>query len=229
MFNYRYVRFILFGICFIQSLWATIINIKYVPEFIGGLNLQQVKNCEATYTKQCSIKKNTKIPTILEYSECVEQKISKNRLCKMAWAIRKNTAYPINQARQYGKVTVFSILTLADGQDVFYMIDKLGQLINLTDDESLVQNNLSYLKLKKIYPNISLTDFVAFNKKSYSVYNNFPTTKMNSNKIELIFKQELRDGPCVGCKTVGVAYIAYKFYLDKFESVRLLKLERYIN
>ena len=231
MLSFRYIKFVLFGIYLAQSLWATTINIKHVPEFIGGLNLQQINDCEAIYSKQCRgvIYQDDKVPRMFQYWECINQKMSKDISCKMAFTIRENIGHPINNLKQYGKITVFSVLTIADGQDVFYIVDNSGQLIDLTSDDGLVKNNPRYLELKEIYPNVSLTAFIASNKrlnnKHNSLYNNFPTPKVNSSTIELIFRQELRDGYCVACKTVGTAYLAYRFNLGKFVDVRLLKVE----
>ncbi len=197
--------------------------IKTVPEFLGGLNVSQINSCEQKYKKACPLK-NAKIDT--QQWECIEKKMAKDKTCIQASKIREHTGYPAIKFKQYGSVTVFTFTTLADGVDVFYMVDTKGQLISLNTAMNLDKNN-HYVALKKKYPEIALTGFLSWAKINEDL---FPKTRMLPNKnLQLIFKQELKSPDCVACEKVGIVEMAYEFnqqgeYLEsKIISIRPLK------
>lgn len=177
---------------------------QYVSEFVGGLNISQIKSCETKYKKACPIvNAKTAVEWISEEWSCVEKKMAMDKICIQASKIRQLTSYPATELRKSKHVSIFTITTLADAQTIFYIVDAKGKLMHLSDDLDLSVDK-NYLSLKKRYPNIALTNFIYFDL--------YPKSRMLSNKHQqLIFRQELRDGACVGCSTIGIADIAYEF------------------
>ncbi len=179
--------------------------IKFVPEFVGGLNISQIKSCEIKYSKLCPLKKS--IMNTQQWP-CIEKKMAQDKSCIQAGKIRELTGYPAIKFNQYGSVTVFTFTTIADGVDVFYMVDTKGQLIPLDTEIDLSQNS-QYATLKKKYPEIALTGFLYWAKVNENL---FPKSRLLPNKNQqLIFKQELRSPDCVACAKVGIVEMAYEF------------------
>lgn len=180
--------------------------IKFVPEFVDGLNIPQIKNCEKKYSKLCPLMKKSIMNT--QQWPCIEEKMAHDKSCMQAHKIRQLTGYPASKFKQYGSVTVFTFTTIADGVDVFYMVDTKGQLISLNTEMDLSQNS-QYATLKKKYPEIALTGFLYWTKVNEDL---FPKTHLLPNKNrQLIFKQELRSPDCVACSKVGIVEMAYEF------------------
>lgn len=184
-------------------------GIQQVPAFAGGLNAQQISACEEKYEKACPIVgAKTAAEGFIQQNPCIEKKLAADHSCAQASAIRKITAYAPTKIKQYGVVSIFNITTLADGIDVYYIVDEPGRLIQLTTQINLDQNK-NYLTLKKQYPNIELTTFLYWTKLFEDL---FPKPDMlPNNGMQLIFRQELRSPGCVACAVVGVAAVVYLF------------------
>lgn len=199
-------KIIFLGICILATTaFADSEAIKSVPEFVGGLNVSQIKNCEKKYAKFCPMEKSI---MGTEQWPCIEKKMAKDKSCSQASMIRQHTGYPAIKFKHYGPVTVFTFSTIADGVDVFYMVDTKGQLIPLNTEMDLSENNY-YAALKKKYPEIALTGFLYWTKTNEDL---FPKTHTLPNKNQqLIFRQELRSPDCVACAKVGIVEIAYEF------------------
>lgn len=199
-------KIIFINICFLTATaFADSEAIKSVPEFRGGLNISQIKNCEKKYAKLCPVEKST---MGTQQWPCIEKKMAKDKSCLQASKIRQHTGYPAIKFKKYGHVTVFTFSTIADGVDVFYMVDTKGQLIALNTEMNLSGNN-HYVALKKKYPEIALTGFLYWTKINEDL---FPKAHSLPNKNQqLIFKQELRSPDCVACANVGVVEMAYEF------------------
>ncbi len=185
-------------------------NIQQIPEFRGGLNKKQILACEKQYQKECSKRQNAPFTEgIIQKWECMEQKMAQDTSCTQADQIYKKTGYFPEYFRQYGPVAVFNITTLADGQEIFYLVDAQGQLISLNSNFDL-KDDKTYLFLQKKYKNVALTTFLYFDEGLEFL--RFPRYYILPNKNQqLIFRQALRDGECVACATVGFAKIAYEF------------------
>lgn len=209
-----------------------------IPEFVGGLNVRQINQCEVNYIKKCSISESQSgMEGITKQWACMESAMSKDKSCAQAYMIHKLTSYPPTNIRQFDKkIAVFTTTALADGQITFYIVDKRGQLIRLTEDDNLVNKDPNYILLKKTYPNLSFTSFIFWSKLYEDVFPKFQplTTPTKTNPIktttqpisQLVFKQELRDGPCVACEPLAIVYVAYQFNpLDEFTNIQLLKIE----
>ncbi len=138
----------------------------------------------------------------------IEEKMAKDKSCIQASKIRQLTSYPATNIQKYGSVTVFEVITIADGINIFYMVDTKGGLISLDSDLNLKANK-KYSILKKKYPDITLTKFLYWIKINENL---FPKSQILINKNQqLIFQQELLDGECVACPRIGIADIAYEF------------------
>jgi hypothetical protein len=217
-------------LCFILLLFPfNVFAAKVDATFAGGLDIKKIQQCEKYYEKICKPSKaKTGGEEPFKKWSCVKEKMKLDQSCRQAYLIHDMTNYPPTELRSYPKgVAVFTITTLADGQTIFYIVDKKGQLINLADyndeNERLIKENPIYKKLKKHYPDLSFTDFIFW---SVPFEDQFPKTSFDGTHIQLIFKQELRDGPCVACKPVAVAQIAYTFDAQgKFSGVKILKVE----
>lgn len=197
---------IILGVClFTSSVRAEAEVIKPVPEFLGGLNVSQIIKCEKIYSKVCPAGKSI---MSAEQWACIEKKMAKDKRCIQASKIRRLTGYPATELKKYGPVTVFSFTTIADGIDVFYMVDSKGQLIPLHTSMDLGGVN-HFAELKKSYPEVALTGFLYWTKINENL---FPKNRIlpNSNQ-QLLFKQELRSPDCVACAKVGVVEMAYEF------------------
>ena len=201
-----FIKMTLFSICLLSiTVFGDNGAIRLVPEFLGGLNISQIKNCEKYYAKACPVR-NGKMD--FQQWPCIEKKMAKDKSCVQASKIRQLTGYPAIKFKQYGSVTVFTFTTIADGIDIFYMVDTKGQLIPLNTTMDLSKNN-HYAALKKKYPDIALTGFLYWTKVNEDL---FPKTHILPNKNQqLIFRQELRSPDCVACATVGIVEMAYEF------------------
>lgn len=206
-------------------------KVSVIPEFIGGLNIDQIEKCENHYEKKCSLfqTKNTG-EEIFQKKQCIEKKMAQEKVCRQASAIHHITYYEPFQMRRYSnKIVVFSTLSFADAQETFYIVDKKGELIELTMNDALVNKNPNYALLKKKYPNLALTSFIYWKNDFVNLQpDTFPELHSSSNSLilNLVFKQELRDNFCVACKPVAIAYIAYQFNPDsQFINTKLLKID----
>ncbi len=206
-------------------------KVSVIPEFIDGLNIDQIEKCENYYEKKCSLFQTKNIvEEISKENQCIEKKMAQKKACKQALAIRHITYYQAFEMRRYSnKIVVFSTRSLADAQDTFYIVDKKGELIELTVNDALVNKNPNYITLKKKYPNLALTSFIYWKNEFVNLQPDiFPElySSINSSFQNLVFKQELRDNFCVACKPVAIAYIAYQFNSNsQFINPKLLKID----
>lgn len=190
---------------FATSLLADSEVVRPVPEFLGGLNVSQIIKCEKIYSKVCPAGKTV---MSAQQSACIEKKMAKDKRCIQASKIRQLIGYPAMELKKYGPVTVFSFTTMADGIDVFYMVDSKGQLIPLNTSMDLSKEK-NFSSLKEKYPEIALTGFLYWTKINEDL---FPKTRILPTKNQqLLFKQELRSPDCVACPKVGVVEMAYEF------------------
>lgn len=61
------------------------------------------------------------------------KKMAHDKTCKQAYSIRKVTGYPSYNMRQYSnKIVIFFTTSIADAQDTHYIVDKKGELVELT-------------------------------------------------------------------------------------------------
>lgn len=188
--------------------WALDANVKSEPAFLDGLNVANVLACETKYQKECPAPKDEKsMDEKVAHDNCVTEKLSKDKACLQASKIRELTFYPAAQIKKYGQVSVFNNTSFADGVESFYMVDIKGHLIALTDQLNLSKNKV-FIKIKKKYPNVSLTTMLAWNKENEDL---FPKLLETSEKDSLVFKQVLSDGGCVACARVGVVEVAYEY------------------
>lgn len=195
--------------------------------FTGSLDIKQIKKCENDYEKICSMPEAKSLGEELAKKWlCMKEKMKFDKSCRQNYLIRDVTGYPPTELRRYPRgVVVFNIITLADGQTDFFIVDKDGKLLSLADnnDEQLINTNQIYNKLKKNYPNLSFTNFVFW---SVPFENRFPKTSFDGSNLQLIFKQELKDGPCVACNPVAIVHVAYIFDArGKFSGTKILKIE----
>jgi len=189
------------------------------------LDIQQIQKCEKYYGNICAFPETRYLADeIAKQWPCMNQKMRYDKSCYQAYLIRENTGYPPQEMRIYSKnISVFTIVTLADDQTEFFIVDKPGDLIKLTQDEKLVATTQYYIRLKKRYPELTLTTFIAWSKPFQTP---FPKEYLSNDSIKLVFQQELRDGPCVACKSVGIATVAYVFDKQgKFITVKILKIK----
>lgn len=197
------------SIVFISS--ANTLNFQYVPEFIGGLDIEKIQACKEKYDILCMTSKAKTALTgkdLVEKWSCMEDKMSHDKACVQAYQIQRITSYPPVKLKKYGPVTVFNVTSLADAQQVFYLVDTKGKLISLTSHADLHKNK-TYRELEKEYPKIALTTFLHWTKFHEDL---FPQAHVLHNHNQtLIFQQTLRDGGCLACATVGIAEIAYEF------------------
>lgn len=206
-------------------------KVSVIPEFIGGLNIDQIENCEDYSEKKCSIfQTNNLADEIFKENQCIEKKMAQKKDCKQALSIRHITYYSAQEMRRYSnKTIVFSTRSFADAQDTFYIVDKKGELIELTTNDILVNKDPNYVILKKKYPNLALTSFIHWKNDFVNLQPDiFPElhASLNSSIQNLVFKQELRDNFCVACKPVAIAYIAYQFNQNsQFINPKLLKID----
>jgi hypothetical protein len=200
-----------------------------VASFVGGLNINQIQQCEKIYEKSCAVPDAKTLGEELSQKwPCMKAKMKQDNTCQQAYMIQHLTDYPPSEMKEYpNKMVVFTITALADGQTIFYIVDKSGRFIELTADEKLVSSNKNYAALKKLYPELSLTTFISWSETDK---NQFPKSYLLKDKsTQLVFKQELRDGPCVACKPVAIAEVAYYFNTTgKFSSTQVLKIETLI-
>ena len=190
---------------------ANTLNFQYVPEFIGGLDIEQIQSCKEKYDILCMTSKAKTALTgkeLVEKWSCMEDKMSRDKACVQAYQIQRLAFYPPEKLKKYGPVTVFNVTSLADAQQVFYLVDTKGKLISLTSHIDLHKNK-TYRDLEKEYPKIALTTFLHWKKLHEDL---FPQSHVLHNHNQaLIFQQTLRDGGCLACATVGIAEIAYEF------------------
>jgi hypothetical protein len=186
----------------------------------GSFNIHQVEKCELKYKRACSLAKSTN-PTEEIYRQrlCIEDKMKYDKSCKEAYLIRKNIGNRAILVKKYSKdIVVFSVFFSADGQTMLYIVDHSGNVSQLTDNNTLINTNPMYYKLKKVYPQIALTAFVNSD--------NSPAYSINESHVQLVFKQELRSPPCASCATVALASIAYDFDAQgNFSGIKLLSIE----
>ena len=182
-------------------------NVQPVPAFMHGLNAAHVIACEKKYQNACPLARQNDGAALHEQDECINKKLANDKACEQASAIRAVAFYPANHIKKYGQVSVFNVTTLADGVDVFHMVDIKGNFISLTTDVDLDRNK-TYQEIIKQYPKAELTTLLYWKKQQARL---FPQVKAVSGGDQLIFTQTLRDGGCVACATVGVAEVAYLF------------------
>jgi hypothetical protein len=194
----------------VSTTWAAQTNVKTVPAFMDGLNVANVLACETKYQKECPAPKDEKsMDEKVAHDNCVTDKLAKDTTCLQASKIRELTYYPPTQIKKYGQVSVFNNTALADGVESFYMVDIKGHLIGLTDQLNLSKNK-TFAKIKKKFPNATLTTMLAWEKQNEDL---FPKHDKDANKERLVFKQVLSDGGCVACAQVGTVEVAYDFTL----------------
>lgn len=192
----------------LSTTWAAQTNVKSVPAFMDGLNVANVLACETKYQKECPAPKDEKsMDEKVAHDNCVTESLAKDKNCLQATKIRELTYYPATQIKKYGQVSVFNNTALADGVESFYMVDIKGNLIGLTDQLNLSKNK-TFTKIKKKYPNATLTTMMAWEKQNEDM---FPKHVKEANKDILVFKQVLSDGGCVACAKVGTVEVGYEF------------------
>ena len=203
----------------------TNITVYAQQNFGMALNVHQIEKCEEFYTRSCTTtKKISDVGTkIMQEQPCIKSKMHSDQSCHQAYLIRQFTNYPPTKIQQYPQnISVFYITAIADGQTVFYIVDSTGNLIELTDELTLVKSDPAYIRLKRKYPNLSFTTFLFWSRQEK---NQFPKLYSSKSSIQLVFKQELRDGPCVACKNIAIAYIVYKFTSSgHFIGTKLLRI-----
>lgn len=183
-------------------------SMHYVKEFVGGLDSSKISYCENKYATICFTPATTAADGIAKQWACMKQKMAQDSACIQAYKIRELTYYPATEIKNDGKISVFYITTLADDVNVFYIVDADGRLIALTDDLDLNKNK-NYRELKQQFPNVAFTNFIYWEKINENL---FPRSYILPNHIQqLVFRQALKDGYCVACKTVGIADVAYRF------------------
>lgn len=217
------IKKILILLFFINLVIAKNMNYKFISEFKGGLDTNNISRCESSYSKQCKPSKaKYALDAITKEWDCVEKKLQKDLTCTDAYMIRKLTGYPYEQVRQYKhNISVFYTTSLADAIDSFYMVDSCGKFIELSDDESLLLKNVVYKKLKDKYKDLTLMTILYFDKP---FENQFPSFQ-DDDIIQLIFKQDIKEHGCVGCKNIAIAFIAYEFSNSgEFIGTKLLKI-----
>lgn len=182
-------------------------NVQSIAAFKEGLNVANVLACEQKFQDLCPLAKANDGEALAKRNDCLEKQMSKDNECEQAYAIRKYSYYPAEKIKKYGQISVFFNTTMADGIEVFYMVDTNGNLISLTDQVDLVKNK-QYQKIIKKHRKAELTTMLDWTKTNEDL---FPRKKVTAKGEEIIFKQSLRDGGCVACATVGVAEVAYLF------------------
>ena len=192
----------------------------------GSLDIKQIQKCENNYDKICAVPDAKTVGEELSKKwSCMKEKMKVDKSCKQAYLIRDITGYSPTELRSYPRgIVVFTITSLADDQISFYIVDKDGKLFGLANDNyQQINTNQTYNQLKKSYPNLSFTNFIFWSVPSE---NQFPKTSFDGSNLQLIFKQELRDGACIACKPVAIAYVAYIFNArGKFSGIKILKIE----
>jgi len=186
---------------------------QLIPEFKGGLKINQIEDCLHRHKKLCE-QKTKPSATALETSSlqisCLNKQLATDKTCYQAKKLQEMIAGAtlLNMQEYNDLVTVFNIVFNADGIEVFYMVDKAGHVIQLSTNIAL-SSYQTYRSLKQKYPDIMLTTFLYWTKINEDL---FPKAVVLPNKnLLLIFKQELRNGECVACEKVGIAQIAYEF------------------
>ncbi len=207
------------------SVFAQASNVKSVDAFKNGLNVEAIIACEQKYLSVCPAAKlgDGKMEKYLSMQSCLEKQLAKDNACSQASAIRHLTYQPAAGFKKYGAVTVFYSTTLADGVDMFYMVDTKGQLITLKDNIDLLSDK-TYQALKAKFPAVALTTMIDISKQSKDI---FPADSTSAKGQQIIFKQSLKNGGCVACARVGVADVAYEFNAaGVYQGTKILKVTK---
>lgn len=190
---------------------------EIVPEFIGGLNVAQINKCELECENQTHENKNN-ITDEWSVLSCFNFYLPKSESCKQFRKLYElsGSAYDF---KQYGAITLFKDGRPTNGPGTRYlMVDKRGNMINFHDNEvSGLTTDKNYKNLIKQHLHIELSNPDVMVSPSYRI--------LLDKNIQLIFKQELFNGPCRGCSKIGVAEIAYEFNkYGEFVKGKLIKL-----
>ncbi len=176
----------------------------------GGLDTSALKTC--LYTADGS---NFKPEIYLPNSNFLKADLSKelgsNKQCKQAIFLASQFAWPYpNTIQSNGNLTTFYTVR-GDGQTAYYMLDKQGQLMALTDQLDITQDSY-YTVLAKRYPP------QGYNQVSLSLSaTQAPTfVSLNDGTQRVMFKQAVKYGACVACKQIATANIAYDFNKNGF-------------
>lgn len=205
------------------SAHATLQEALYVREFVGGLNLKKVADCEQRYNEMCKTNSGSAISRLTKQRACSANLMAKDKECLQASRIRQLSYAPPTQMKRFGDIAVFDVTSLADGVDSYYMVDKKGNFIAMNTHLDLTSNE-TFKKLKDKYPEATLTGFLYWTKLHENL---FPKVYSMPDKTKrLVFKQEVRNGYFVAGEKIGVAHVAYDF--DKsgnYMGAKLLKLD----
>lgn len=205
------------------AVFAQASNVKPVEAFKNGLNVDAITACEQKYLSVCPSAKlsDGKMEKYMSMQSCLEKQLAKDKACAQASEIRHLTYQPATAFKKYGKVTVFYSTTLADGVDMFYMVDTKGQLITLKDNINLLSDK-TYQAIKAKYPATTLTTMLDITKQTKDI---FPADKVTPKGQQIIFQQTLKDGGCVSCARVGVVDVAYEFNAaGEYQGAKFLKV-----
>ncbi len=205
-----------------------------LPALAGGVNVKMIRQCVAQVNQTCQ-----KFPTWEQKNQCMQQVFEANAdHCAQTQAIyQKEGMLPYriqampDATQPISSVVVFTLFHIGDGQESFHIIDQAGNLIDLVNDQDpSISTSPQFQQIQKLNPGAGLMQLVS-GKPAESPQIIVPQALANkkgeSSVMQLVFPQMVKVPPCLACKNVAVAEIAYRFSYPegKFLGVNWSKTE----
>lgn len=206
------ILLVLLGISLLSN--GTIANQKQLkfcqryPLLKGGINIKDFNRCQKLF-KTLSQQKQCKLNGPVPSKKCREKVLS-HKYCQqtslllktMPWATLATIA-----ANQHGNLTIVRSTTVADGVDVYSIINPQGCLIHTNIDPRKLSNELR----------------TKYRGKSFIILSKQYKYLHYSNKKQAVIITLQVNSPCLACKTVGCAKVKYNFSADgKLMTVHLV-------
>lgn len=183
-------------------------NIPIYKEFIGGININAVQNCQETIKGFCN--KND----IDDYRDCLKSVMEKETVCAQNLALlnlKTNQAAEFNRIAQFSwlwaveaKITEKRKILPTDPPDTkpykeslwYFIVDDRGEFIDTDIITSGIKDSTMYPKFIKMFPK-AIEQRVTPNK--------FPPSleTLPDRGPRLVFERQVTDG-CGICQTIGV-------------------------
>lgn len=190
-------------------------SVVLLEAFKGGLDEEDIERCSSEIIGFCETSDSFK-----SYLDCSKSHMQALPYCKQNLALLNEKMGVFKVIKHYGSVYLVNADVLAaDHSEEYFMIDKQGELVDLTSNLDMKKIEDFDIIAKK-YPKVSLWP---------TAYANPKVETQKDGKVRLIFQQLLLNG-CFACEQVGIAHVAYDFSATgKYLGARVIELDPELN
>jgi hypothetical protein len=201
-------------------------------EFIGGLNINDIKTCAIKMQDVCSEmlqkilqEKNTgdKENPMFAYAACVREGIQGDKICTQNLALLNKLKPNFVEVTNIQHYQLFDAVETKINKDIkqkwYFIVNNYGEFIDTSNIHADMQNSTTYPYFIRKYPNAALGD----------VQQNFPPRFENLplGDMRLVFSRSIvnKIDNCKTCDVIATMEDAYDFKPDgELRWVKFLKL-----